>query len=143
MLWDSKIKVNTIHIHDVCRALGFLIQKSQPFSMYNLVDDGDTTYGDIVSIISELFNIQVKFAGKVKTLMAKIFLDGIISAHNNKYLKNWLELTQSFGVTRTPIEVTVYKELLEGKSNCIDNTALKKIGFQCIYSKITKELVHQ
>ena len=70
--------MNTVHIEDVCRVIGFIIEKCQPLGVCNVVDNGDTTQGDIFFKIGKIFGVEVKFIGKIKSVIAKLFLDDMI-----------------------------------------------------------------
>jgi hypothetical protein len=41
-LWDEKLKINTVHVRDVAKALWHLSQKGTIGNIYNLCDKGET-----------------------------------------------------------------------------------------------------
>jgi dTDP-D-glucose 4,6-dehydratase len=41
-LWDKDLKMNTVHVRDVCAALWHLGQNGKVGEIYNLADSGDT-----------------------------------------------------------------------------------------------------
>ena len=43
MLWTKDLKMNTVHVDDVCRAVWHLCQNGKNGEIYNIVDDGNTS----------------------------------------------------------------------------------------------------
>jgi len=41
-LWNKDMRINTVHVRDVCRALVHLCSKGKVGEVYNLADKGDT-----------------------------------------------------------------------------------------------------
>ena len=50
MLWTKDLKMNTVHVDDLCRAVWHLCRHGKRREIYNIVDKGDTgTYANIVT----------------------------------------------------------------------------------------------
>lgn len=47
MMWDEHMKLNTVHVTDVCRALWVLFERADPGSIWNLCDKSDTDQGKV------------------------------------------------------------------------------------------------
>lgn len=45
LLWTKDLKMNTVHVRDVVRALWHLKDAGPPGEIYNLVDKGETSKG--------------------------------------------------------------------------------------------------
>lgn len=45
LLWTKDLKMNTVHVRDVVRALWHLKDAGPPGEIYNLVDKGETSEG--------------------------------------------------------------------------------------------------
>ena len=43
MLWTKELKMNTVHVEDVCRALWYLCNHGKTGEVYHIVDKGDTS----------------------------------------------------------------------------------------------------
>ena len=43
LLWTSKLRLNTVHVHDVAAAIIHLIDKGVPGQIYNLADKSDSS----------------------------------------------------------------------------------------------------
>lgn len=50
-LWDKDLKINTVHVADVCSALWFLGQNGKVGEAYNLADTNDTGMLSFVQLI--------------------------------------------------------------------------------------------
>jgi len=64
-LWDEKLKINTVHVRDVSKALWHLTQKGQLGAVYNLADKGDTDQGSFNEILGKIFGIETGFLGNI------------------------------------------------------------------------------
>ena len=42
-LWSKDMRINTVHVRDLCRALLFLQEKGKVGEVYNVVDKNDTS----------------------------------------------------------------------------------------------------
>lgn len=42
MLWTKDLKINTVHVRDVCKALWFLTTHGNSGQIFNLADSNDT-----------------------------------------------------------------------------------------------------
>ena len=47
VLWDEHMKINTVHVSDVCRALWLLYRAAGARSIWNLCDRSDTNQGKV------------------------------------------------------------------------------------------------
>lgn len=128
LLWNADVHNNTVHVNDVCRAIWHVCVSQQVASgdIFNVVDDGDTTVGDLAEITANLFEIKYKFVGKMLSTLAKVcvsvsFLILIISTSlffnvkeqldlrataedaNDKHLPPWAEICQLAGINNTPL----------------------------------------
>lgn len=73
LLWGPELKMNTVHVRDVARAIWYVATKPEAVGqIYNLVDEGNSTQGSISSIISELFNINHDYWGTALSSLAKV-----------------------------------------------------------------------
>lgn len=51
LLWTKELRINTVHVEDVSRALWHLLVKGKAGEVYNLSDSGDTGMNDGNGII--------------------------------------------------------------------------------------------
>ena len=73
LLWSRDLVMNTVHVHDLVRAIWYLVQKPQAEGqIYNVADDNHTTQGTVTDIISEIFNINHDYYGNILSTMRKV-----------------------------------------------------------------------
>lgn len=144
VLWNSDLSTNTIHVHDLCRAICSVAQNDQAIGqVYNVVDEGCTTQGIINDIISKIFNIKVSYIDNIITSMSmfKDRLDAITEDINDKHSSPWAHLCEKNNISSTPLSSFLHKEELDNKHLYLDGTKLTQLGFTLTRPKITKELV--
>jgi nucleoside-diphosphate-sugar epimerase len=73
LLWGKDLKMNTIHVTDLCRAIWHLALRDDTLSqIYNVVDRGDTTQGMISNLVSEIFNINHDYWFSINLSLCKV-----------------------------------------------------------------------
>jgi nucleoside-diphosphate-sugar epimerase len=82
-LWTKDLRINTVHVSDVVRALWFVAAKKEQkggrttditkTEIYNLADKGDTDQGSVNAIIESVFGIETGFQGTMISQFAKVF----------------------------------------------------------------------
>lgn len=70
--WDASLKLNTVHVFDVARAIYFAARKAPAGSVFNLADKGDTDQGRVVRIVCALFNVEAAYAGTIMSNLAQV-----------------------------------------------------------------------
>lgn len=62
LIWSRNLKMNTVHVHDLCRAICFVAGKAEAEGeIYNVVDHGCTTQGKINDLMASIFNINISY----------------------------------------------------------------------------------
>jgi nucleoside-diphosphate-sugar epimerase len=157
-LWTKDLRTNTVHIHDVTRALWAVAEwydkgkagwdakaMGSPTPVFNIVDKGVTTQGAMAEIIGQIFGIQTGFQGQLVSTFARLNMDSVVDDVNDELLGPWAELLAEAGITRPgPLSPFMEKELLKDTDLSMDGTRLEKVvGFRYEKPKITKELVEE
>ncbi|KAF2898736.1 hypothetical protein ILUMI_07438 [Ignelater luminosus] len=138
LLWNAELKLNTVHIEDVCRAVWFVCnQNDADGQVYNVVDDGMSTQGSISNLLSDIFNIKVDYYGNL--VSAAVDLSGVADEANDKHLKPWAEACRRDGIQNTPLSPHMDSELLLHKHLHLDGNKLRKLGFNYSIPKPTIE----
>jgi nucleoside-diphosphate-sugar epimerase len=155
-LWTKDLRVNTVHITDVARALfeiadWFAVKKQANWDiktmgkipLFNVVDRGQTCQGTMAEIIGDIFGIKTGFQGQLISTFARLNMDSVVDDVNDEVLQPWAELLEDAGITRPgPITPFMEKELLKDTDLSMDGSRLEKVvGFKYKNPKITKELV--
>lgn len=157
-LWTKDLRQNTVHIHDVTRALWAIAEwyttgnkvKWDDKTMgkvptFNVVDKGVTTQGALADIIGQVFGIETGFQGSLISTFAKLNLDSVVDEVNDELLGPWAELLADAGITRPgPLSPFMEKELLKDTDLSMDGSRLEEVvGFVYEKPKISKELVEE
>lgn len=131
LLWTGTMKMNVVHVEDVCGALWELIQNEQTAGeTINVCDDSDATQDTITELLADIFGIKFDYWGIVMSNMTKIDMAGAIEEVNDKHLGPWAELCQKDDILNTPLTPYMDQELLLHKHLNIDNSKMKSFGYQ-------------
>jgi nucleoside-diphosphate-sugar epimerase len=72
LLWDRDLRMNTVHVFDVARAIFWAAKKASNGAIFNLADKGETDQGKITSILGAIFGIETGFYGSMKSNLAAV-----------------------------------------------------------------------
>ncbi|ETV93579.1 hypothetical protein H310_12575 [Aphanomyces invadans] len=133
LLWDAEMRVNTVHVRDVCKALWHVAIAGTPSEVYNVADKSDTSQGTINQLVSELFNVETGFMGVLVSNLAKLRLDDVVNHSNEKHMKPWSDLCNAHGVTNTPLSPFIDRELLCHNQLYVDGSKIEGTGFTYDY----------
>jgi nucleoside-diphosphate-sugar epimerase len=142
-LWTADLRMNTVHVRDVAKALWHLTTNGDDKAVYNLCDSGETTQGKVNGFIEKLFGIQTGFAGKIKSNLAQLNLKGVTEDVNDKHLKPWSDLCKASGIDNTPLTPYLDEELLRQNHVCLNGSAIEATGFAYEYPAVTEELIRE
>lgn len=66
---------NTVHVHDLCRAICFVLHREDTCGqVFNVVDDGCTTQGILNDLISQLFDVNTSYVENIISPLYKVSL---------------------------------------------------------------------
>jgi nucleoside-diphosphate-sugar epimerase len=129
-LWSGDLKINTVHVHDVAKALFHLCKHGEAGAVYNLSDKSNTDQELVNRHLANIFGIKTDFLGSIKSNMAKTLgMDTVTSQVNDKHVAPWSKMTKEKGIEVTPLSPYLDKELLGNNPLCIDGSAIEKTGF--------------
>lgn len=153
-LWTKDLRINTVHISDVSRALFSIADwyavSNKPkwdeasmgkIPIFNVVDQGQTSQGIMADLIHEIFGIETGFQGQLVSTFARLNMDSVVDDVNDEVLQPWAELLAESGITRPgPLTPFMEKELLKDTDLSMDGSRLEKVvGFKYEKPSITKE----
>jgi len=73
LLWTESLKINTVHVTDVCAALWELANSFEAENqIFNIVDDSDSTQVKITNLLIDIFNIKCDYFGVVFSNLTKV-----------------------------------------------------------------------
>jgi len=143
-LWDSDLKLNTVHVEDCTRALWHLCLNGTVGEVYNLADEGNTDQGEIAKILEGMFGVKTGFMGTLKSKAATaLAMKTVVESVNDKHLTPWSELCKSKGIVGSPLTPYLDEELLYHDHTSVDGTKITKTGFTYNHKKITEGLVRE
>jgi len=145
-LWTADLRINTVHVHDVVRALWYLTTNGASGDIYNLADKNSTDQGKVNQILEKMFGIKTKFAGKMLMQLASKLLsnmDEITKTVNEKHVTPWSKMTKEAGINITPLSPYLDQELLYNKHLSIDGSKIESIGFKYERPTMTQEYLNE
>lgn len=157
-LWDSKLRINTVHVDDVCTAAWSAAQwcrnhppartanQSTPSindRAFNIVDDGDTSQQTLATIIHQIFDIRTGFQGSVISQFAKMNLNNVVDDVNEEILQPWADLLKAKGISEgqgSPLSPFMEKELLRDWDLCLNASKAKEVLYwECTVPRLTEQ----
>jgi len=130
-LYTKDLKLNTVHVNDVVRAIWFLTDHADSGSVWNLADKNDTDQGKVNQILEEIYGIKTKFVGAVEMTAGKAMgTKFLVSFANDLHLKPFSDACKKYGINETPLTPYLDEELVKENSTSIDGSAIEKLGFK-------------
>lgn len=142
-LWTEELKVNTVHVRDVAKALWLISQKGALGSVYNLADKSDLDQGKFNKVIEKIFKIETGFLGSMMSNLAKVNFKGVTEEVNDKHLKPWSELCKGASIVNTPLTPYLDQEVLYNNSLSVDGSAVEEIGFKYDFPEVNEQLIRE
>lgn len=140
-LWGGDLKLNTVHVDDVCRALWHLTTKGETSKIYNLADKNDTDQKKLNELLEAVFAIKTGFVNAVMCKFAKINLKAATETVNSRHLRPWSTLCSEHKIEASPISPFLAPELLSDHSLSVDGSAIEATGFTYSQPKVTTDLI--
>lgn len=140
-LWGEDLRMHTLHVQDATAGIWHLVCAGQTRETYNLADDNDTSQGKFNSVLEAIFAIKTGFYGSIMSNLAQLKLEELVEEANDGHLGPWNKMLKDSGITTTPLNPYLEKELLYNNPLCIDTSKIKALGFQCSCPHLNKDLV--
>jgi nucleoside-diphosphate-sugar epimerase len=142
-LWNEDLRVHTVHVRDVARAIWHVAVNGAAGAVYNVADKGDTTQEKIADILAEVYGIKTGFVGSMMSNLAKLKMDSIVEDANDTHMQPWSELCKSHKILNTPLSPFIDQELLYNNALSVDGSALEATGFVYEVPKISSDLIRE
>eukprot|EP00005_Dracoamoeba_jomungandri_P004171 CAMPEP_0174257374 /NCGR_PEP_ID=MMETSP0439-20130205/6519_1 /TAXON_ID=0 /ORGANISM="Stereomyxa ramosa, Strain Chinc5" /LENGTH=326 /DNA_ID=CAMNT_0015340439 /DNA_START=206 /DNA_END=1186 /DNA_ORIENTATION=+ len=143
-LWGSELRLETVHVNDVCKALWHIATQCPIGETYNLADKNETDQGKINALLESIYGIKCGFVGNMKSTVAqKMGMKSVTDTINDKHLKPWSDLCKEANILSTPITPYLDKELLYNHQLAVDGTKIEDTGFTYDYPVMTEELLRE
>ena len=129
LLWDAKMRVSTVHVDDVVRAVwaaAVAPRAALPSPpVFNLADGGHTDQGALNAALGRMFAIRTGFHGTILSNIARLRLEEVVQDANDKHMAPWSALCRAHGVSSgTPLSPYIHSELLRHNHLFIDGSAV-------------------
>lgn len=146
-LWTQDLRINTVHVDDVVRALWLgskwyrEAQRAGNVEIFNLADTGETDQEMVNTCIREIFGIKTGFQGTIISNLARLNLESATEEVNDTHLQPWADLLKAAGITTSPLTPYLDQELLYNNSLSLSGARAEKVitGFSYSVPKITTD----
>jgi len=143
-LWDKDLRMNTVHVRDVCAALWHLATAGNVGEVYNLADQNGTNQGAIAQLLEKIFGIKTSFLGFLASKAATSMAMKMVAEHaNEKHLKPWSDLCKAGNIVNTPLTPYLDEELLYNDAYSINGEKVTSTGFAYQYPQVSEELIRE
>lgn len=156
-LWSKELRINTVHVLDVCSAAWKAAdwcsrnppteQSNMADRAFNIVDNGDTKQETLATIVSNIFNIRTGFQGSFISSFAKMNLDSVVDDVNDDVLQPWAEMMKRAGIDHgqgSPLSPFMEKELLKDSNLCLNARKAKEVlGWIIERERLTEERLRE
>ncbi|KAK7074973.1 hypothetical protein SK128_004905 [Halocaridina rubra] len=139
ILWDENLRINTVHVTDIARAVIWLCQQGKTAQIYNVVDEANTKQGDITTIVSDIFNINHDYWGNTLSSIAKTDSMALVNEINEKHLAPWAAVCSADGLDNTPLTPYIDQNSVHHKHLHLDGSKIRSEGFTYSVPKPTLE----
>ncbi|KAK5112445.1 hypothetical protein LTR62_004201 [Meristemomyces frigidus] len=146
-LWGSDLRTNTLHVEDAARAMWMAAEwrstndripnttSSESRVVFNVVDKGATTQGQLAVIIKAIFGIETGFQNALVNTFARLNLEHVVDDVNDDTLDDWADLQEDAGIKENggPLSPFMEKELLKDADLSIDGSRFESVvGFKYV-----------
>jgi len=143
-LYSKDLRVNTVHVRDVARALWFLVENGTRGEVYNVVDQGDTDQGTINKILENIYGIRTTFLNGIKmAAAAQMGTKFLVGLANDQHLKPFSDACKRYGINDTPLTPYLDEELIRETPTAVVGKKLLAAGFTYDHPQITSELCRE
>jgi dTDP-D-glucose 4,6-dehydratase len=142
LLWGEGLRINTVHVQDAAAALYHLLCSGTKGETYNLVDKGDTSQGSLNAVLEQVFpGLKTGYYSGITSMLAQTQMDELVEEANGGHMGPWQDLCKECGISVTPLDPWLEKELLYNHHTSIDGSKLEATGFEVSCPQVTKDLV--
>ncbi|XP_041968049.1 uncharacterized protein LOC121725250 [Aricia agestis] len=128
LLWTADIKMNTVHVRDLCRAIWVVGTRADTkWKTYNVVDEANSSQGSLTELVSDIFKINHDYYGTALSTLAKSDIAAVAEEANDKHLTAWADICRRYSLAHSPLEPSAPPELLLNKQLCLDGGALRQL----------------
>ncbi|KAG0356481.1 hypothetical protein BC939DRAFT_183218 [Gamsiella multidivaricata] len=152
-LWTEDLRLNTVHVEDVIRAVwhtaNWYVSSDNPNHgapvIFNLADENDTNQEAINTHIRSIFGIETGFKGAVFSSVASTYdMKEVTDETNDMHLQPWSDLLKAHQIKASPLTPYLDQELLCNNELSLDGTKIcTTTGFKYEHPKVTTESLRE
>jgi len=140
-LYTKEMRMNTVHVRDVVKALWFLCENGKTGEVYNLADQGDTDQGKVNKMLEEIFGIKTSFLNGLKmAAAAQMGTKFLVGFANDQHLKPFSDACKKYGIVDTPLTPYLDEESIKETPTAVLGTKIEALGFTYDHPEITSAL---
>jgi len=92
-------------------------------------------------LIGKMFGINTGFQGNLVSNLAKLNFSAVTEVANEKHMEPWTAMCNESGITNTPLNPYLDKELLYNNALAVNGSKIEQTGFQYNHPEPTLELL--
>lgn len=142
-LWTGDMKINSVHVVDVARAIVHVLTHGEKGSIFNLADKSNLTQKKFNSILSDIFKIKTGFAGSILSKLASIKLEEMVNQANERHMEPWNEMKKLANIKNSPLSPFIELELLSNNWLSVDGSKIESTGFKYEKPEIKAEYIKE
>ncbi|CAO3572990.1 unnamed protein product [Mortierella alpina] len=151
-LWTENLKLNTVHVQDVVRAIWHSANwyvssdNTQPGApaIFNLADENNTDQEAVNTHIRSIFGIETAFKGTAFSLLAQTDMKEATEETNDMHLGPWSNLLKAAQIKSSPLTPYLDQELLCNNALSLDGTKIcVSTGFTYEHPKVTTQSLRE
>ncbi|KAG0202929.1 hypothetical protein BGX28_004715 [Mortierella sp. GBA30] len=151
-LWTKDLKINTVHVQDVVRAVwhsaNWYVSSDNTRSgspvIFNLADENDTDQEAVNTHIRSIFGIETGFKGTFVSKLAESDMKEATEETNDMHLGPWSDLLKAGQIKTSPLTPYLDQELLCNNALSLDGTKICiTTGFKYEHPKVTEQSLRE
>jgi len=143
-LYSKDLRLNTVHVTDVAKAIWFLCENGDSGEVFNLADSGDTNQGKVNKMLEEVYGIKTSFLNSLKMAAAgQMGTKFLVGLANDQHLKPFSDACKKYGILDTPLTPYLDEELIKETPTAVNGTKITGLGFSYDHSHITADLCRE
>jgi len=124
--WGGSLKINTVHVRDVCAAIWVACIEAKVGRCYNLCDKNNTTQGSLNALIEKIFDIKTGFQNSLMNAAAAKMLTSAAKTCNDKHLPMWSAVMKEYNLNSTPLSPYLDVEILTKNHTSVNGEFIEK-----------------
>jgi nucleoside-diphosphate-sugar epimerase len=138
--WFEDLKIPTVHVLDVVKALWHVAINANAGSIFNVVDKNETDQKKLNALLEKLFGIKTGHLNLLKSEGMKLLsMESILSDINGENIKVWLDLVNGAKLEFSPLSPYLDAEVLQTNSYVVNGNAIEATGYSYSYPTVQEE----